>query len=89
MLRVLPVTIFICSQAWHRHRSATLLVRSLTSLTAVNDRYAVMGPVCFHSVLNYSILPPRATLMSLPNAACPHILPAILAPISAATVEVT
>ena len=89
MLRVLPVTIFICSQAWYRHCSATLPVRSMNSLTPVNDRYAPMGPVCLLRVLNYSILPSRGTLMNLPNAPRPHILPATLPPISATTVEVT
>ena len=89
MLRVLPVTIFICSQAWHRHRSAGFPVRSMNSLTPVNDRYALIVPVCLHRVLNYSILPSRGTLMSLPNAARPHVLPATLPPISATTVEVT
>ena len=89
MLRVLPVTIIICSQAWHRHRSATLSVLSMNSLTPVNDLYALMGPVCLHRVLDYSLLPSRGTLMSRPNAAGPHILPATLPPISATTVEVT
>ena len=89
MLRVLPVTFLICSQAWHRHRPVTHPVLSMNSLTPAIDRYALIGPVCFHRVLNYSILPPRGTLMSLPNAARPHILPTTLPRISATTVEVT
>ena len=88
-LLVLQVTIFICSQAWHRHRSATLLVRSMNSLTPVKDRYALIRLVGFHCVSNHFILPSRGTLMSLQNAAGPHILAASLPPISATTVEVT
>ena len=74
-------------QAWHCQRSATRPVRSMNSLTPVNDRYALIGLVCLHRMLNYSVLPSRGTLMSLPNATRPHILHATLPPISTTTVE--
>ena len=90
-LRVPPITTLTCSQAWHGHRSTTLPVHNMNSLTPVYARYALTGPICAHCVPSHAILwfPLRGALMSLPNATRPHILPAALPPVSATTEDVT
>ena len=85
------ITIIACSQAWQGHRSATPLVRNMNSLTPVTARYALTGLICAHCVPEHKVLwsPLREALMSLPNAARPHIPSAPLPPVSATAVAVT
>ena len=89
--RIPPITILVSFQAWQGHRSTTLPVRNMNSLTPVTARYALTGLIGTHCVPDHKVLwfPLWGALMSLPNATRPHILSAPLPPISATAGDVT
>ena len=90
-LRMPSIIIIACSQAWQGHRSTTLPVRDMNSLTPVTARYALTGLICAHCVADHKVLwfPLWGPLMSLLNATRPHILSAPLPSVSGTAVDVT
>ena len=86
-----PITILACSQAWQGHRSTTVPVRNMISLTPVTARYALTRLICAHCVPDHNVLwfPLWGALMSPTNATRPHILSAPLQPVGATAGDAT